>query len=171
LNSITFLLHISKTFANKKGLVLYFDPTTKIWNCPWDVNPKSNWLITDGTKIVVDTSKALASTTKYKVVTKYYLWCACSGSAYTDTYYEKTATFYFQIQKPPPLTSVTSTQFSSSYTFYVGAGGTIPFPTFTTVPSPTPYSALQFNLHVDGTTLCSNGITVSSLSWLTYDTT
>ena len=35
--------------------------------------------------------------------------------------------------------SVTSTKFSTSYTFYVGVGGTIPFPTFTTVPTPTPY--------------------------------
>ena len=72
-----------------------FNYSTKTWNCPWDVNSKSNWLTTDGTKIVVDTSKALASTTKYKVETKYYLWCACSGSTYTDTYYEKTASFFF----------------------------------------------------------------------------
>jgi hypothetical protein len=40
----------------------------------------------------------------------------------------------------PVLTSVTSTQFSSTYTFYVGVGGSIAFPTFTTVPSSTIYS-------------------------------
>jgi hypothetical protein len=55
------------------------------------------------------------------------------------------------------------------YTFYVGGGSTIPFPYFTTDPTVTPYSASKFNLIVDGITLCSSGITVSSLSWLVYD--
>jgi hypothetical protein len=50
------------------------------------------------------------------------------------------ANFAFQIQTASALTSVTSTQFSSTYTFNVGVGGTIPFPTFTTVPSPTSYT-------------------------------
>ncbi len=45
----------------------YFNSTTKTWKCPWDVNSKSNWLTTDGTKIVVDASLATASTTRYTV--------------------------------------------------------------------------------------------------------
>ncbi len=47
----------------------YFDTVTKTWTCPWDVNSKSNWLTTDGTKIVIDTSLAPASTTIYSVAT------------------------------------------------------------------------------------------------------
>jgi hypothetical protein len=80
------------------------------------------------------------------------------------------AYFYFQIQTPVPATSITSTEFSSSYTFLVGVGGTISYPTFTTFPSPTGYSKSEFGLIVDAVTLSSNGTTVSSLSWLTYDT-
>jgi hypothetical protein len=60
----------------------YYDAATKIWNCPWDVNSKLNWLTTDGFKIVVDTSLATASTTIYSVSTYYYLWCACTDSTY-----------------------------------------------------------------------------------------
>jgi hypothetical protein len=43
----------------------YFDAATKTWNCPWVVNSKSNWLTTDGYKIVVDTMLAPSSTTIY----------------------------------------------------------------------------------------------------------
>ncbi len=57
----------------------YYNDVTQIWNCPWDVNSLSNWLTTDGTKIVVDTSLATASTTVYSVKTIYYLWCKCTG--------------------------------------------------------------------------------------------
>jgi hypothetical protein len=58
----------------------YYTAASKTWNCLWDVNSKSNWLITDGLKIVVDTTLATASTTRYSVTTNYYLWCACTGS-------------------------------------------------------------------------------------------
>ncbi len=51
------------------NLTQYFDSATKTWNCPWDVNSKSNWLTTDGTKLVVDTNLAPASTTWYYVST------------------------------------------------------------------------------------------------------
>ncbi len=81
------------------------------------MNSKSNWLTTDGNKIVVDTSLASASTTIYTVYTYYHLWCACTGSSYSRYTY-KYAYFYFQIKTG--LTSVTSTQFSSTYTVYVG---------------------------------------------------
>ena len=47
----------------------------------------------------------------------------------------------------------------------------ISFPTFTTVPSPTTYFKTKFGLLVDGTALSTSGTTVSSLSWLAYDTT
>ena len=47
--------------------ITYFDSTTKTWTCPWDVNSKSNWLTTDGTKIVVNTNLAPASTIRYTV--------------------------------------------------------------------------------------------------------
>ncbi len=47
--------------------------------------------------------------------------------------------FNFLIKQP--LYSVTSTQFNETYTFTVGFDGTIPYPTFTTVPSPT-YNSL-----------------------------
>jgi hypothetical protein len=74
----------------------YFNAATKTWNCPWDVNSKSNWLTTDGTKIIVDTTKAPAYTTVYEVKTIYYLWCKCSGSTYSYED-EKSAYFYFEI--------------------------------------------------------------------------
>ncbi len=57
--------------------LVYFNAVTKTWNCLWDVNNLTNWLTTDGTKIVVDTSKAPASTTVYEVEIIYILWCAC----------------------------------------------------------------------------------------------
>jgi hypothetical protein len=47
--------------------ISYFDTVTKTWTCPWDVNSKSNWLTTDGTKIVVNTNLAPASTIRYTV--------------------------------------------------------------------------------------------------------
>jgi hypothetical protein len=98
------------------------------------------------------------------------LWCACSDSTFTK-YTKEEAYFYFVIQISAPLTSVTSTQFSSTYTFNVGFGGTILFPTFTTVPSPTGYTKSKFGLIVDDTILSSSGTTASSLSWLAFDTT
>jgi hypothetical protein len=58
---------LSNSAYNCNNNLNYFDSTNKTWNCPWDVNSKSNWLATDGTKIVVDTSKATASTTVYDV--------------------------------------------------------------------------------------------------------
>jgi hypothetical protein len=129
---------LSNSYVNCNNNLAYYNSATKIWNCPWDVNSKSNWLTTDGNKIVVETSLAPASTTIYTVLTLCYLWCACTGSSYSRYTYGY-AYFYFCI--PQPLTSVTSTQFSLTYTFYVGVYGTIDFPTFTTAPSPTCLSA------------------------------
>jgi hypothetical protein len=99
---------------NCNNNLTYFDAATKTWDCPWDVNSKSNWLTTDGTKIVIDTSKAPASTTIYEVYTNYHLWCNCIESTYTK-YGSTGAYFYFQIKTA--LTSVTSTNLDSSYTF------------------------------------------------------
>jgi hypothetical protein len=147
----------------------YYNATTKIWNCPWDVNSLSNWLTTDGFKIVVDTSLVTASAEVFEVYTIFKLWCACTGTTYTQYSYTS-AEFFFQIL-PSSLTSVTSTEFSSTYTFNVGVGGMISFPTFTTVPSQTTYLKTKFGLLVDGTALSTSGTTVSSLSWLAYDTT
>ncbi len=76
--------------------IAYFDTATKIWNCPWEVNSNSNWLTTDGYKIVVDTSLAPASSTEYEVTTIWYLWCTCSDSTYTQ-YSDTSDYFYFQI--------------------------------------------------------------------------
>ena len=113
------------------------------------MNSKSNWLTTDGTKIVVDTSKATASTTMYGVETGYYLWCACSSSTYSRYDYEY-AYLYFQI-KTKPLTSVTTAQFASTYTFYVEYYGYIYYPSFTTVPSSTGDWYKKISLTVNGT--------------------
>ncbi len=86
------------TYANDcNNKITYYNAATKTWNCPWAVNSKSNWLTTDGSKIVIDTSLATASTTVYFVTTKYYLWCACTGSTYTNTWSNKDAYFYFKI--------------------------------------------------------------------------
>jgi hypothetical protein len=74
--------------VNCNNDLAYYNTATKTWNCSWDVNSKSDWLTTDGTKIVVDTSKATASTTLYYVETGYYLWCACSDSTYTNYTYD-----------------------------------------------------------------------------------
>jgi hypothetical protein len=129
-----------------------------------------NWLKTDINSLEVNTNLAPSSKLVYEVYTDYTLWCTCTGSTfqpYDWTYPE----LYFQIQTAAPLTSVTSTQFSTTYTFLVGVGGTITYPTFTTVPSPTVYSKSEFGLIVDGITLSSNGTTVSSHPWLTYNTT
>ncbi len=120
--------------------------------------------------MIVDKSKAPASTIIYTLETNFCLWCACTGPSFINIYYCAVPDLYFQIKAP--LTSVTSTQFSSTYTFYVVGGGTILFPTFTTIPSPTTYTASKFNLIVDESTLSSLGIaTGSTLSWLTYDST
>jgi hypothetical protein len=67
-------LYFSSGKLNNPGIncnnnLTYFDADTKTWNCPWDVNSKSNWLITDGTQIIIDTSLAPSSTTKYSVQT------------------------------------------------------------------------------------------------------
>jgi hypothetical protein len=78
-----------------------FDTTSKTWSCTWNVNSDSNWLTTDGTKIVVDTSLATASSTYYYSTTWYYLWCACSGTTYTYYGDMKGDTFYFQIKTAP----------------------------------------------------------------------
>jgi hypothetical protein len=91
---------------NCKHNLVYFNATTKTWNCPWDVNSLSNWLTTDGIKIVVDTSLAPASVAVYYVETKYHLWCTCTDSTYTQ-YSSRSAYFYIQI-KTTPLTSVTT---------------------------------------------------------------
>jgi hypothetical protein len=117
----------------------YFDSSTKTWNCPTDLTFMPVWLTTDGFKIAVDTNFAPASETRYEVDTYYYLWCACTGSSfarYNDT--ASIARFYFQIKTG--LTSVTSTQFLPTYTFYVQNIGYLFYPTFTTVPSTTEYS-------------------------------
>jgi hypothetical protein len=52
-----------------KNNFVYFDTANKKWNCPWEVNSKSNWLTTDGTKIVIDTSLAPISFTFFTVET------------------------------------------------------------------------------------------------------
>jgi hypothetical protein len=58
---------LGNSAINCNNTLDYFDSAAKTWNCPWDVNSKSNWLTTDGTKIVIDTSMAAASTTVYYV--------------------------------------------------------------------------------------------------------
>jgi hypothetical protein len=64
------------------GNLGYFDSTNNKWNCPWDVNSKSNWLKTDGINLVIDTSLATASLTVYEVSTCNTLWCACTDSTF-----------------------------------------------------------------------------------------
>jgi hypothetical protein len=123
------------------------------------VNYLTDWLTTDGTKIVVDTSKAPASTIVYEVKTYYWLWCACSSNIYTY-YVEGFASFYFQI-KTTPLISVITEQFSSTYTFYVGIDDFIDFPAFTTVPLPTGDSYTKISLTVNGILQVNN----ATLSW------
>jgi hypothetical protein len=56
---------IYTSFRDCSNNLTYFNSTTKTWNCPWDVNSKSNWLTTDGYKITIDTNLAPASTTRY----------------------------------------------------------------------------------------------------------
>jgi hypothetical protein len=141
---------LDNSAVNCNNDLVKFNTATKTWDCTWDVNSKSNWLTTDGTKIVVDTNLAPASKTIYEVYTYYHLWCNCIDSTYTK-YGSTGAYFYFQIKTA--LTSVTSTQFSSTYTFYVGTYGYINFPTFTTVPSSTGNSKSKICSVVDGTTL------------------
>ena len=102
---------ISTPAVDCSNNIANYNTATKTWNCPWEINSKSDWLSTDGTKILVDTSKAPASATVYVAATSYDLWCACTDSTYTR-YSSNFAYYYFQIQPPPPLTSVTSTQFS-----------------------------------------------------------
>ena len=85
---------ITTSVTDCGGNIANFNTATKTWSCIWDVNSKSNWLTTDGFKIVVDTSLAPDSTTLYSVLTIWKLWCACSGSTYT--YYTSTsASFSF----------------------------------------------------------------------------
>jgi hypothetical protein len=36
-------------FVNCNYNINYFNAATQTWNCPWDVNSKTNWLKTDGT--------------------------------------------------------------------------------------------------------------------------
>jgi hypothetical protein len=103
---------ISTSVIDCSSNIDYYNATTKVWNCPWHVNSLSNWLTTDGTKIVVDTNLVPASTV-YRVTTIFKLWCACTGTTYTR-YSGTSSSFYFCI--PQPLTSVTSTQFSLTYT-------------------------------------------------------
>jgi hypothetical protein len=49
--------------------ITYYNAATKTWNCLWDVNSKSNWLTTDGYKIVVDTNLAPTFTQQEYVTT------------------------------------------------------------------------------------------------------
>jgi hypothetical protein len=76
--------------------IVYYSAANKIWDCPWVVNSKSNWLKTDGFKIVVDTSLATASSILYRVYTFYSLWCACTDSVYQYKT-KRDGNFYFQI--------------------------------------------------------------------------
>ncbi len=124
----------------------------------------STWLTTDGTKIAVDTSLAPSSTELYYVYTSYELWCACTDSTYTYQSSNIEAEFCFQIKSA--LISVTTEQFSSTYTFYLGNHDHIYFPTFTTVPSSTGDSYSKVGLIVDGITLSSSGTEVSTLPWI-----
>jgi hypothetical protein len=86
----------TSSYSDCENNLGYYSTTTKIWNCPWVVNSLSNWLTTDGLKIVVDTSLATASTTIYTVTSWYYLWCACTGSTYIG-YGLEGSRFYFKI--------------------------------------------------------------------------
>jgi hypothetical protein len=57
------------TAVNCNNNLTYFNVQTKKWDCPWDANTKTNWLTTDGTNMVVDTSKAPSYISKYEVKT------------------------------------------------------------------------------------------------------